>query len=775
MSRNESRRDRTIRANRHFRRRGPLGWDILLAMVLAWTAAARGQTVTQIWSFATGSWVVSSPALGPDGTLYVGSEDSKLYAVLPDGTKKWELKTGGMVDATPAIGSDGTIYVGSRDKRFYAVNPDGSVRWQFVTDGEIDSSAAIDSANNLYFGSRDGRLYALNAQGTTNWVFSTGAGISASPSVGADGTIYVGSYDAKLYSLGPTGTTNWAFATGNAIQASVAIGVDETIYVGSMDGKLYSIKSDGTKQWEFTTERAIYCSPSIGPDGTIYIGSTDNKFYAVNPDGSQKWSFTTGDYVMYSTASVAADGTIYVGSLDNKLYAFNANGSVKWTFTAGYQVRSSPLLGPDGLIFVGSLDYQLYCLKGTSALASAPWPTFQRNSRRTGAGFVSRQLPPEGFSVGRHLYVALRATPPAHTAVYEIEDQPPAGWLVGAISNHGNFDAANRKVKFGPFFDDTPRVLTYEITPASGSGGQQVFAGSASADAIEVAIGGQCGLSFVPLHPADLNPVDGQITLSEMTAYSTAWKRGDTWPAGPNPIPINYVTKAVSLWQQGELYRYQSNLLSAPLYWVKAATPPATAYPVVLATNLVSSATNAATVLMSRLYAAGVPISIVLTAAPDTNVLAYAAEDQLPAGWLVTTVTEGGFYDPIQHKVKWGPFFDNTPRALSYTAVPPVGATGLTLFVGAAAYDGASLPWAGQRAITDSPVPAALTLEYSPTNGFFRLNIQLEQGFDYLLQASSDLTNWTTLTNHFADTNLWRFTDPDFSNYTERYFRVLLP
>ena len=33
--------------------------------------------------------VESSPALGQDGTIYVGSNDHKLHAVTEDGTEKW--------------------------------------------------------------------------------------------------------------------------------------------------------------------------------------------------------------------------------------------------------------------------------------------------------------------------------------------------------------------------------------------------------------------------------------------------------------------------------------------------------------------------------------------------------------------------------------------------------------------------------------------------------------------------------------------------------------
>ena len=36
---------------------------------------------TKLWDFETGGWVTSSPAIGSDRTVYVGSEDKKLYAI----------------------------------------------------------------------------------------------------------------------------------------------------------------------------------------------------------------------------------------------------------------------------------------------------------------------------------------------------------------------------------------------------------------------------------------------------------------------------------------------------------------------------------------------------------------------------------------------------------------------------------------------------------------------------------------------------------------------
>ncbi len=106
--------------------------------------------------------VYSSPAIGSDGTVYVGSNDNKLYAINPkSGVKLWEFETGHRVFSSPAIGSDGTVYVGSEDKKLYAINPKSGVKlWEFVTGGAVGSSPAIGPDGTLYIGSGN-KLYAI--------------------------------------------------------------------------------------------------------------------------------------------------------------------------------------------------------------------------------------------------------------------------------------------------------------------------------------------------------------------------------------------------------------------------------------------------------------------------------------------------------------------------------------------------------------------------------------------------------------------------------------
>ena len=83
-----------------------------------------------------------------------------------------------------------------------------------------------------------------------------------------------------------------------------------------------------------------------------------------------------------------------------------------------------------------------------------------------------------------------------------------------------------------------------------------------------------------------------------------------------------------------------------------------------------------------------VPFTVTITVTPDSSVIAYLAEDQVPAGWAVTNIlvdgaTLSGYtaFDSYHSEVKWGPFPDNTARVLSYQITPPANATGtFTLF-----------------------------------------------------------------------------------------------
>jgi outer membrane protein assembly factor BamB len=351
------------------------------------------------WTFQAGGGIHSSPAIGPDGTVYVGSNDKKVYALNgATGSKKWEFLTGGTVSSSPAIGANGTVYVGSVDRNLYALNgTTGSKRWQYSMNQFFTASPAIGADGTIYMlASRDSQVCALNGlTGVKKWELPVGNG-SSTPAIAADGTVYVQGDDKKLHALdGVTGGQKWEFLAGGKYMYfaySPAIGLDGTVYVGTSDYKVYAVNgATGSKLWEFLTGSGVSASPAVGLDGTVYVGSGDGKVYALDgTTGAKKWEFITGASIDSSPA-VAADGTVYVGSLDNKLYALDGTTGVKrWEFTTGGSVGSSPAIGVDGMVYVGSSDGKLYALRGGIPLADSAWPMWGKDPQHTGRAVLLR-------------------------------------------------------------------------------------------------------------------------------------------------------------------------------------------------------------------------------------------------------------------------------------------------------------------------------------------------------------------------------------------------
>ncbi len=327
------------------------------------------------WMLPVGSRLASSTAVGADGTVYItgdeGANDSieyYLYAISPAGGEKWKYYIGGQgfnnsaAWSSPTVGADGTVYVGSDTHSLYAISPDGLLKWVFVTGNGIDSSPAIGADGTIYVGSGDTYLYAINPNGTLKWKFATFNYIAASPAVDASGTVYIGSADGFFYAINPNGTLKWKFPKAGYF-SSPAIGPDGAVYVGGDDDNLYAINPDGTPRWQYDVGNGngTISSPAIGADGTVYIGSNDDSFYAINPSGSLKWQFPTGG-IIESSPAISADGTVYFGSQDGYIYAMYPNGTLKWKFATGKSVFCSPAIGADGTIYTRSTDGWLYAL-----------------------------------------------------------------------------------------------------------------------------------------------------------------------------------------------------------------------------------------------------------------------------------------------------------------------------------------------------------------------------------------------------------------------------
>lgn len=344
------------------------------------------------WSFITGADIrSSSPAIGEDGTIYIGSRDNNLYAINPDGTLKWSFATENGIDASPAIAKDGTIYTGSYDNKMYAINPHGTLKWSFTTGSNIRySTPAIGQDGVIYFGSEDSKLYALNSDGSLKWEFVSGDMIRSTPALSGNGIVYVTSNDNHLYAVNSqTGQMKWSYDLGGFSEGGPSIDSEGTIFVGidkgGSEGAVFALNPDGSLKWETNVLGRISVNVPIIANGLIYIGTKEgNNVLALNKtDGSTAWSFQVPGQIVLSNPAVDRNGNVYFGGWDNGFYGITSDGSLKYHFESG-RVWSSPAIGQDGTLYFGSYDGKLYAVEMfAEGLAQDEWPMFGKNLNHT--------------------------------------------------------------------------------------------------------------------------------------------------------------------------------------------------------------------------------------------------------------------------------------------------------------------------------------------------------------------------------------------------------
>ncbi|MFW6072070.1 MAG: PQQ-binding-like beta-propeller repeat protein [Thermoplasmatota archaeon] len=321
---------------------------------------------TVLWSFER-RIEFSTPSIGSDGTIYVGSEAKDIYAVNPNGELKWDINrftTDSTSESPPTIGKDGTVYITSDYGFLKAVNPNGTKKWEFITFGGIYSAPVINDEGIIYFitegyrlNSDKGKLYALYPNGTEKWSIESGD-VRKSPALGNDGTIYINLEKNNLSAISREGKVKWSFKIDGRIITSPTVGEDGTIYFGTDRGELYALNPNGTEKWCFDRYSGyIYTTPAISEEGTVYFGWTNRDYwnktyrlYALNPDGSIKW---INKMSVNGSPTISGEGTIYISERDY-LTALNPDGSIRWR--KRMEPSSPPVIGNNGTLYLTSFS-----------------------------------------------------------------------------------------------------------------------------------------------------------------------------------------------------------------------------------------------------------------------------------------------------------------------------------------------------------------------------------------------------------------------------------
>lgn len=357
-------------------------------------------------SAANGPIGFSSPAIGTDGTVYVGSLDGNLYAFASNGSLKWTVRTGGAIESSPTLSADGTIYIGSSDRKLYAVQDNGAsarILWTNQLNGPVFGSPTIDKNGFLYFAvaEPDNQVYcvdSLNGKprmvGGRAWSYTATGPIQAHLLMdSAETAVFVADIFGNVHKVSTeTATAVWAapYQSGSTIYSSApalaSVGGREVLLFGTIEGKFHAVDSNtGELAWvdAVDLEGQIYGTAAVSADGeTVYIGTYDNisglersRVVALKTaDGTMRWADTAAalnpgfSLGFVSSPALSSDGSmLYIGCDDGKVYGIaTATGAVSWSFDSGNgneYFESTPAVAADGTVVIGGATGRIYAIK----------------------------------------------------------------------------------------------------------------------------------------------------------------------------------------------------------------------------------------------------------------------------------------------------------------------------------------------------------------------------------------------------------------------------
>jgi outer membrane protein assembly factor BamB len=428
------------------------------------------------WRFPTGKGIFSSPVVGADGTVYVGSADRWFYAIRPDGTLRWKEQTGEIIDSAALLDDRGRVYFGSGDGKLRAREAaTGRELWTTAADDPTETGAlinwfegnvALSPSGTLWAGNDNFRLYEFDRDtGAIRQRIDVADQIWSSPAFDPrTGRLFVGNNNvvewkgSNVISHDADGVPAWdRFVGVGTVAASPLVTPSGDVVVGSFDGFVRAFDgATGALRWERSARDHLYASPAQLPDGTIVQAGADGTVYALDPTtGAERWTFSIRDPIRSSPA-VDGEGNIYFGGGDGRLWVLRADGTLRWSVQLidddRNDLNASPALGRDAVYIAGesgdvfSVPYD-YCLRENHAAEPrcAPPP-------------AATALPDDGAAL---LYVtpfgSELPSPPATIA----PNQPLTFSLVarrGGRDELASIDGADVRVTFDPPCDARAEV-----------------------------------------------------------------------------------------------------------------------------------------------------------------------------------------------------------------------------------------------------------------------------------------------------------------------------
>ncbi|MBD3408054.1 MAG: PQQ-binding-like beta-propeller repeat protein [Candidatus Lokiarchaeota archaeon] len=170
--------------------------------------AMNKDTGTVNWTYGDSTHRNYRASISGDGDIIFGRNGYNLTSLDREGNVNWEINLGtgpGGIRANPSIDNDGTIYVGTKNddnSKLYAINPDGSIKWECTESfRDLYCSPALADDGNLYICSEDSKLFIIDMEtGVLESEVNLERDVTwPSPVINSDGVLFVCDFAGYVY------------------------------------------------------------------------------------------------------------------------------------------------------------------------------------------------------------------------------------------------------------------------------------------------------------------------------------------------------------------------------------------------------------------------------------------------------------------------------------------------------------------------------------------------------------------------------------------------
>ena len=333
-----------------------------LFVLALWAVAPSPRTAwaRPAWSHETLGAVWAAPLVGRDGRIYVGSEDSFLYAFEDEGRLRWVYKASEGFSGWPVWLGRGRLAVGNRNGTVYVFDEEGTVRHKVGVEGIPLGRPAVDR-DRIYQGTTAGKLVAVGREGLL-WVHDTESPVTSYPAA-QRGKVFVGCKDGALIALDARGNRLWRVVVdeGVALRGGIVAG-PKAVVVATEKGLVVALSvADGRSLWRRPLEQPQRGGLApLDRTGAVVLGTQKGKLVALDAKGEPRFELAA-DGPVSGTPEVSG-GRILFGTDRGTLYVVDGRGDPLGLYPVGGAIKGGVTLGKGRRALFGSTDRRIYSI-----------------------------------------------------------------------------------------------------------------------------------------------------------------------------------------------------------------------------------------------------------------------------------------------------------------------------------------------------------------------------------------------------------------------------